>query len=69
MGPMGLMSDNLLEQQAAVYSLCTLMSIAPEDAYSEFEKVLLVLIQIQLFRFFFSFLGCDYYLPSHCSTL
>lgn len=40
-GPMGLMSDNLLEQQAAVYSLCTLMSIAPEDAYSEFEKHLI----------------------------
>ncbi|XWS58445.1 hypothetical protein CRYUN_Cryun08bG0034400 [Craigia yunnanensis] len=40
-GPMGLMSANPLEQQAAMYSLCTLMSIAPEDTYSEFEKHLI----------------------------
>ncbi|PPR92002.1 hypothetical protein GOBAR_AA28683 [Gossypium barbadense] len=37
-GPMGLMSANPLEQRAAICSLCTLMSIAPEDTYSEFEK-------------------------------
>ncbi|XVF57046.1 hypothetical protein PTKIN_Ptkin06aG0171600 [Pterospermum kingtungense] len=40
-GPMGLMSANPLEQQAAIYSLCTLMSTAPEDTYSEFEKHLI----------------------------
>ncbi|XWS64788.1 hypothetical protein CRYUN_Cryun05aG0033900 [Craigia yunnanensis] len=40
-GPMELMSANPLEQQAAIYSLCTLMSIAPEDTYSEFEKHLI----------------------------
>ncbi|KAH1083318.1 hypothetical protein J1N35_023079 [Gossypium stocksii] len=37
-GPMGLMSANPLEQRAAICSLCTLMSIAPEETYSEFEK-------------------------------
>ncbi|XP_021281649.1 protein ILITYHIA isoform X2 [Herrania umbratica] len=40
-GPMGLMSANPLEQNAAICSLCTLMSIAPEDTYSEFEKHLI----------------------------
>ncbi|KAE8731771.1 ILITYHIA isoform 3 [Hibiscus syriacus] len=40
-GPMGLMSANPLEQQASIYSLHTLMSIAPEDTYSEFEKHLI----------------------------
>ncbi|OMO84593.1 Armadillo-like helical [Corchorus capsularis] len=43
MGPLGLMSANPLEQQAAIYSLSTLMSIAPEDTYSEFEKHLISL--------------------------
>ncbi|OMO50913.1 Armadillo-like helical [Corchorus olitorius] len=43
MGPVGLMSANPLEQQAAIYSLSTLMSIAPEDTYSEFEKHLISL--------------------------
>ncbi|PPD70698.1 hypothetical protein GOBAR_DD32423 [Gossypium barbadense] len=37
-GPMGLMSANPLEQRAAICSLCTLMSIAPEDTFSQFEK-------------------------------
>lgn len=36
---MGLMSSNTLDQQAALYSLSTLMSIAPKDTYVEFEKV------------------------------
>ncbi|XVE90051.1 hypothetical protein DITRI_Ditri20bG0045600 [Diplodiscus trichospermus] len=40
-GLMGLMSTSTLEQQAAVYALCTLMSIVPEDTYSEFEKHLI----------------------------
>ncbi|XP_022719011.1 protein ILITYHIA isoform X2 [Durio zibethinus] len=40
-GPMGLMSANPFEQKSAVYSLCTLMSIAPEDSYAEFEKHLI----------------------------
>ncbi|KAK8589608.1 hypothetical protein V6N13_088443 [Hibiscus sabdariffa] len=40
-GPTGLMSANQLEQQAAISSLCTLMSIAPEDTYTEFEKHLI----------------------------
>uniref|UniRef100_A0A803KNN2 TOG domain-containing protein n=1 Tax=Chenopodium quinoa TaxID=63459 RepID=A0A803KNN2_CHEQI len=37
-GTTGLMSRNLLEQQAAIHSLCTLMTIAPSDTYLEFEK-------------------------------
>lgn len=37
-GTLGLMSPNSLEQQAAVYSLCTLMSMAPTDTYAQFEK-------------------------------
>lgn len=40
LGPMCLMSDNILEQQAAIYSLSTLMSVTPEDTYAEFEKYL-----------------------------
>ncbi|XP_020981860.1 LOW QUALITY PROTEIN: protein ILITYHIA [Arachis duranensis] len=41
LGPMGLKSVNPLEQEAAISSLCTLMSIVPADAYTEFEKHLL----------------------------
>ncbi|XP_057962817.1 protein ILITYHIA [Malania oleifera] len=37
-GLTGLMSANHLEQQAAIYSLSTLMSITPRDTYMEFEK-------------------------------
>ncbi|WCJ36197.1 eIF-2-alpha kinase activator GCN1 [Euphorbia peplus] len=37
-GPMGLMSVNALEQEAAMNSLTTLMSITPGDTYMEFEK-------------------------------
>ncbi|KDP23748.1 hypothetical protein JCGZ_23581 [Jatropha curcas] len=35
---MGLMSLNVLEQEAAINSLTTLMSIAPREIYMEFEK-------------------------------
>lgn len=38
LGPTGLMSANPLEQQAAIFSLSTLMSISPRETYSEFEK-------------------------------
>ncbi|KAI9185460.1 hypothetical protein LWI28_007508 [Acer negundo] len=38
LGSTGLLSANPLEQQAAIYSLSTLMSIAPKDTYVEFEK-------------------------------
>ncbi|KAI9078431.1 hypothetical protein K1719_039650 [Acacia pycnantha] len=41
LGPAGLKSDNLLEQQAAISSLSTMMSIIPGDTYVEFEKHLL----------------------------
>ncbi|RZC22440.1 Protein ILITYHIA isoform B [Glycine soja] len=41
LGPMGLKSANPLEQQAAILSLCNLMSIIPGDTYIEFEKNLL----------------------------
>ncbi|XP_057471002.1 protein ILITYHIA [Actinidia eriantha] len=37
-GPLGLMSDNHFDQEAAIYSLSTLMSITPRDTYAEFEK-------------------------------
>ncbi|KAM7250092.1 hypothetical protein ACFE04_021975 [Oxalis oulophora] len=37
-GPQALMSANPLEQEAAIYSLSTLMSIAPSDTYREFEE-------------------------------
>lgn len=40
LGLRGLMNANQLEQQAAISSLATLMSIAPGDTYLEFEKVL-----------------------------
>lgn len=33
------MSSNHLEQEAAIHSLSTLMSITPTDTYTEFEKV------------------------------
>lgn len=39
LGTMGLMSASPFEQQAAIYSLSTLMSITPKDTYVEFEKV------------------------------
>lgn len=38
LGSLGLMSADLLEQQAAINSLSTLMSITPKDTYVEFEK-------------------------------
>ncbi|KAJ4845080.1 hypothetical protein Tsubulata_039395 [Turnera subulata] len=38
LGPMGLMSSNLLEQQAAINCLSTLMLITPGDTYMTFEK-------------------------------
>ncbi|KAL4557543.1 hypothetical protein LXL04_035724 [Taraxacum kok-saghyz] len=38
LGPMGLMSSNHLEQEAAVHALSTLMTIAPAEVYAEFEK-------------------------------
>lgn len=33
------MCSDHLEQEAAIYSLSTLMSITPTDTYAEFEKV------------------------------
>ncbi|GAB2287177.1 eIF-2-alpha kinase activator GCN1 [Dionaea muscipula] len=39
-GERGLMSASSLEQQAAINSLSTLMSIAPVDTYKEFQKLL-----------------------------
>jgi len=39
MGATGLLSANPLDQQAAMYSLSTLMTVAPSDTYMEFEKV------------------------------
>lgn len=38
LGPFGLMSSNHLEQEAAIHSLSTLMSITPTDTYTEFAK-------------------------------
>ncbi|KAF2306959.1 hypothetical protein GH714_022778 [Hevea brasiliensis] len=38
LGPMGLMSSNVFEKEAAISSLTTLMSITPRDIYMEFEK-------------------------------
>ncbi|KAM7532155.1 hypothetical protein LguiB_035565 [Lonicera macranthoides] len=38
LGSMGLMSNNNLEQEAALHALSTLMSITPRDTYTEFEK-------------------------------
>ncbi|CAK7341235.1 unnamed protein product [Dovyalis caffra] len=40
LGPMGLTSSNVLEQEAAINSLSTLMSITPRDMYLAFEKQL-----------------------------
>lgn len=40
LGSGGLMSPSYLQQDAAVYSLSTLMSIIPGHAYAEFEKCL-----------------------------
>lgn len=36
---MGLMSTSHLEQEAAIHTLSTLMTITPAEAYAEFEKV------------------------------
>ncbi|KAL6542342.1 eIF-2-alpha kinase activator GCN1 [Orobanche minor] len=36
--PMGLVSSNKFEQEAALHTLSTLMSISPSDTYKEFEK-------------------------------
>ncbi|CAN1233879.1 Protein ILITYHIA [Linum perenne] len=38
LGPGGLTSSNAIEQEAAINSLSTLMSIMPSDIYLEFEK-------------------------------
>jgi len=38
-GATGLLSANPLDQQTAMYSLSTLMTVAPSDTYMEFEKV------------------------------
>jgi HEAT repeat protein len=38
LGPMGLVSGNKFEQEAALHSLSTLMSVSPKDTYTEFEK-------------------------------
>ncbi|CAK9164336.1 unnamed protein product [Ilex paraguariensis] len=38
LGPAGLISDNPLDQETAIYSLSTLMCITPKDTYLEFEK-------------------------------
>ncbi|KAG2312032.1 hypothetical protein Bca52824_023589 [Brassica carinata] len=37
LGPMGLVSPRTSEQQAAVYSLSTMMSLAPEDTFTVFK--------------------------------
>ncbi|KAF2563371.1 hypothetical protein F2Q70_00016592 [Brassica cretica] len=37
LGPMGLMSPRTSEQQAAVYALSTMMSLAPEDTFTVFK--------------------------------
>lgn len=39
LGMKGLMSSNNLEQEAAINSLSTLMSIIPGDTYAQFQKV------------------------------
>lgn len=39
LGSVGLKSANFLEQQAAISTLSTMMSIIPGDTYIEFEKV------------------------------
>nr|CAD1820930.1 unnamed protein product [Ananas comosus var. bracteatus] len=38
LGPMALLSSNILEQRAALCSLATLMTITPNDTFLEFEK-------------------------------
>lgn len=38
LGPMGLMSTSHLEQEAAIHTLSTLMTITPAETYAEFEK-------------------------------
>ena len=45
---MGLKSANPLEQQAAISSLSTLMSIIPADTYTEFEKVCMLFVMSTL---------------------
>ncbi|ONK79574.1 uncharacterized protein A4U43_C01F7760 [Asparagus officinalis] len=39
LGPMGLMSSNIFERQAALCSLTTLMKLTPNDTFSEFEML------------------------------
>lgn len=57
LGSRGLMNANQLEQQAAILSLATLMSIAPGDTYLEFEKVLKwSLLILSWMKFFFCFI-------------
>ncbi|XP_059665692.1 protein ILITYHIA isoform X2 [Cornus florida] len=43
LGPMGLMSANYLEQEAAICTFSTLMSITPRETYVEFEKHLKII--------------------------
>ncbi|KGN61327.2 protein ILITYHIA [Cucumis sativus] len=38
LGPQGLMNTAIDRREAAIYSLCTLMTIAPKEVYTEFEK-------------------------------
>ena len=45
LGTSGLMSGSPLEQQGAVLSLCTLMTIAPSDTFLEFEKVKFIMLE------------------------
>lgn len=52
-GLMGLKSVNPLEQQAAISSLSTLMSISPGETYSEFQKVRYFICLLSLDRFCF----------------
>ncbi|CAM8897213.1 unnamed protein product [Rhodiola kirilowii] len=47
LGSLGLMSADHFEQQAAIYCLTTLMSIAPGNTYSEFDKHLKNLPDLQ----------------------
>ncbi|KAH7543347.1 hypothetical protein FEM48_Zijuj02G0174600 [Ziziphus jujuba var. spinosa] len=50
-GLMGLKSANPLEQQAAISSLSSLMSISPGETYSEFDKVGCFIYLLSLDRF------------------
>lgn len=59
----GLMSSNYLQQEAALFSLSTLMSILPGETYAEFEKVLFckAIHDTLIFRFVFMFNSCDFF--------